>query len=435
VQALARRLAATAGARRPWPGAPVPVALVITELDVGGAEKALVTLARGLDRRRWEPSVIALGPEAPLAEPVRAAGVSCECLGVDPRRPLRAVGRLAEALRRVRPALVQSFLFHANVAARLAAPWAWARDGLGHGSGSVHGPGRSRPWVLGGLRVAERQKRWHLALERATARLAAGAVCVSDGVHRFSLEAGGWPADRLTVIPNAVELAPFDRDGAGAGPLPRAALPGLGSLPEGAFLALFVGRLNVQKGLPTLLEAFDRVAAARPGLDWHLALAGDGPERDRLRADASTRPALAGRVHWLGHRGDVPALLGASDLLVLPSLWEGMPNVVLEAMAARRAVVATAVEGTVDLVAPGETGWLVPPGDPDALAAALLDAAADPDRLRRFGDAARARAEAEFAPGRTVLAYERLWAGVLGYEDPAIPSPDFADDDRNRGGR
>jgi starch synthase (maltosyl-transferring) len=381
----------------------VPVALVITELDVGGAEKALVALASGLDRRRWAPAVIALGPEAPLAGPVRAAGVPCECLAVDPGRPARAVARLARALRRVRPALVQSFLFHANVAARLAAPLAGVAAG-------------GWPWVLGGLRVAERRARWHLRVDRLTARLAAGSVCVSEGVRRFSRDVGGWPDDRLTVIPNAVDPAPFDRAEAEA--LPRAAL-GLGGVPEGAFLALFVGRLDAQKGLSTLLDAAARVVESRPGLDWHLALAGDGPERDRLRAGAAARPALAGRVHWLGQSQDVPELLRAADLLVLPSLWEGMPNALLEAMAARRAAVATAVEGAEELVVPGRTGWLVPPADPGALAFALLDAASDPARLRRFGAEARARVEAEFAPSRTVLAYERLWAGVLGLEVPA----------------
>jgi glycosyltransferase involved in cell wall biosynthesis len=91
-----------------------------------------------------------------------------------------------------------------------------------------------------------------------------------------------------------------------------------------------------------------------------------------------------------------------------------MPNVVLEAMAARRAVVGTAVEGTEDLVIPGETGWIVPPGDARTLGVALLEAADDPGRLRRFGEAARDRVEADFTPERVVEAYERLWAGVLG---------------------
>jgi glycosyltransferase involved in cell wall biosynthesis len=388
---LARRLATAP--RRPWPDRPVPVALVITELDVGGAEKALVSLATGLDRRRWAPNVIALGPEAPLAAPIRAAGVAVECLGVNPSQPLGAVARLASALRRQGPDLVQSFLFHANVAARLAAPWAGG------------------PWVIGGLRVAERRKRWHLAVDRLTAPLASGAVCVSEGVRRFSREAGGWRDDRLTVIPNAVDVAPFDS----AVAVPRESL----GVPPGAFLTLYVGRLNVQKALPVLLDAAELVIASRP--DWHLALAGDGPEHDWLRSRLATSPALAAKVHPLGPRGDVPGLLKTADLLVLPSLWEGMPNVVLEAMAARRAVVATAVEGTEDLVIPGETGWLIPPGDAPALSAALLAAASDPERLRRMGEAARGRVEVFHSPEQTVRAYERLWGEILGYDIRSQP--------------
>ncbi len=385
----------------------MPLALVITELDVGGAEKALVSLATGLDRRRWSPSVIALGPEGPLAGPLREAGVPVECLGVSPRRPFRGLAALGGALRRARPELVQSFLFHANVAARLAVAASWPPWASG------------KPWVVGGHRVAERRKGWHRVLERRTALLGAGAVCVSEGVRRFAEGVGGWPADRLTVIPNAVDVSPFDQSEG------TPVVPGLDGLPAGAFVVLYLGRLDVQKGLPTLIEAAGLVAATGPGESLHLLMAGDGPERPALEAEVASRPGLAGRVHWLGRRSDVPALLRAADLLVLPSLWEGMPNAVLEAMAARRPVVATAVEGTEDVVVPGETGWLVPPGDAQALAEALADAGSDRDRLRRFGGAGRARVEAEFSPSRTLAAYERLWAGLLGYEapDPLPPPP------------
>jgi starch synthase (maltosyl-transferring) len=364
------------------------VALVITDLDVGGAERMLAALATRLDRRRWRPSVIGLDHEGPLAGPLRAAGVAVDCLGASPRRPLRALTLLARSLRRQAPRLVQSFLFHANVAARLAAPWAGA------------------PWVLGGLRVAEHEKRWHQVLDRLTARLSAGSVCVSRGVERFSREVVGLAPERLTVIPNGVDLAPFDQ----VEPLPRAAL----GVPAVADLALAIGRLDVQKGVADLLDAAEWVIARRP--DWHLVLAGDGPARPGLLARIAARPGLAERVHWLGRRDDVPALLATADVLVLASHWEGMPNVVLEAMAARRPVVATAVEGSEDLVTPGQTGWLVPPRDPAALGQALLEAALDPESRRRYGAAGRARVEAEFSLERMVIAYERLWAGLLGLE-------------------
>ncbi len=383
MQPLARRLATAP--KRPWPDRPVPVTLVITDLDVGGAERALVSLATGLDRRRWRPSVVGLGPEGALAEPLRSAGVETVCLAADRRHPVRAVQQLAKALRGFHPELVQSFLFHANVATRLAAPLA------------------GRPWVVGGIRVAEREKRWHLALDRLTSRLSVGSVCVSEGVRRFSADRARLGPDRLTVIPNGIDPIPFDL--ADRAPL---------GIPDGAILALYVGRLDTQKGVDVLTRA--AAEAGRANFGWHLALVGDGPGRDQYRRDAEALAGLVGRVHWLGRRDDVPSLLKAADLLVLPSLWEGMPNVVLEAMAARRAVVATAVEGTEDLVVPGETGWLVPPGDPDALARALIEAASDRERLRRFGEAGRARVESHFTAARAIDAYERLWAGILGYE-------------------
>jgi starch synthase (maltosyl-transferring) len=386
VQDLTSRLAE--GPRRPWPDTPVPVALVITDLNVGGAERMLVALATHLDRRRWRPAVICLDHPGPLAGVLCNAGVEVDCLGASPRRPLQALRRLTRSFRRHAPRLVQSFLFHANVAARLAAPWAGA------------------PWVLGGLRVAEHQKRWHRVLDRLTARLAAGSVCVSRGVERFSRDVVGLPAERLTVIPNGVDPATFDP----VEPVPRA---GLG-VPPGADVVLSIGRLDAQKGVADLLDAAEWVIARRP--EWHLVLVGDGPERPWLLARLAARPALAERVHWLGRRDDVPALLAAADLLVLASHWEGMPNVVLEAMAARRPVVATAVEGSEDLVTPGQSGWLVTPRDPAALGQALLEAALDPDRRYRYGAAGRARVEAEFAVEGMVTAYERLWGGLLGLE-------------------
>jgi starch synthase (maltosyl-transferring) len=390
VESLSKRVATSP--RRPWPDRPVPIALTITDLDVGGAERALVALARGIDRRKWAPTVIGLEPEGALASVLRDAGVAATCLGCSSRRPWQVVARLASALRQTGAELAQSFMFHANLATRLAAPLAGV------------------PWVVGGLRVAERQKRWHLLLDRGTIGLSTGSVCVSRGVFEFSRAVGALPAERLTFIPNGVDVDLYD----GVRPFPL-------GLPEGSQVALFVGRLHVQKGVADLLEAAVIVTSTRP--DWHLVIVGRGPLEQALRVRADAIPELAGRVHWLGHREDVPSLMKAADVLVLPSHWEGMPNVVLEAMAAGLAVVATDVEGTVDLVTPSETGWLVPAGSPRRLAEALLEAARDPARTRGFGEGGRAKVEAQFSPSAVVAAYDALWSAVLGYErdDSALP--------------
>jgi len=365
---------------------------VITDLDMGGAERALTSLVVRLNQARWRPSVFCLGRPGPLAEVVRQAGIPCECLGVSRWNPVQLLIRLTRSLRRFRPELVQSFLFHANLAARLSAPWARCS------------------WVVGGIRVAEHQKRWHLTLDRLTAWLTTGSVCVSQGVMDFSREVARLDPDRLMVIPNGIDPGPFD-----------AAMPALRTtlgVPEDAHLALYVGRLDPQKGLPDLLDAAERVIRER--CDWHLVLAGDGPSRDWLARQLSDRAGLRENVHWLGQRDDIPSLLKSADVLVQASLWEGMPNVVLEAMAARRPVIGTAVEGTEDLVVAGRTGWLVPPHDVIALHHALVEAAESPQQCHRYGEAGRLRVEQEFSLDATVAAYEELWAGILGLKLPGL---------------
>jgi starch synthase (maltosyl-transferring) len=190
-------------------------------------------------------------------------------------------------------------------------------------------------------------------------------------------------------------------------------------IPEEAHVALFIGRLVVQKGIPDLLNAAEWVISRCS--DWHLALAGQGPCKAWIFDQITRRPQLEGRIHCLGARDDVPGLLKVADVLVLSSLWEGMPNAVLEAMAASRPVVATCVEGLEDLVIPGQTGWLVPPSDPLALGAALLNAALSPELCRTYGREGRTRVEREFSLERVVRAYDRLWSGLLGYDCSSTP--------------
>jgi starch synthase (maltosyl-transferring) len=179
------------------------------------------------------------------------------------------------------------------------------------------------------LRVAERKKAWHLAMDRLTAPLALGSVCVSEGVMRFSRDVGGLDPARLTVIPNGIDAKVFDA----AAPVLRTSI----GVPENAHLAVWIGRLDPQKGLPELMRAALEVTALRP--DWYLALAGEGPRRGWLLDQLATHPRLREKVRCLGQRDDVPGLLKSANVLVHTSLWEGMPNVVLEAMAARRPVI------------------------------------------------------------------------------------------------
>jgi starch synthase (maltosyl-transferring) len=369
----------------------VRIALVITDLDIGGAERSLAMLATHLDRSRWQPTVFCLDKPGQLVQMIRDANIPCDCLEVNRRRPLQAVSRLANRLRQFQPQLIQSFMFHANLASRLAAPLSgW-------------------PYVVSGLRVAEHEKYWHLVTDRLTTSLVVRYVCVSAGVFQFSDQVGKLNPAKLTTVPNGIDPSCFDR----ATAVPRETI----GVPDNAHLALFVGRLDAQKGLPDLVKAAEQVSARRS--NWHLALAGDGPYRPRLLEQLSQHPQLRTKIHYLGHCDNIPGLLKTANVFVLPSLWEGMPNAVLEAMAARLPVIGTAVEGTEDLVLPGRTGWLVAARDPEGLAQALIEAMDSPDTCQRYGQEGRLRIEREFSLVATVDGYERLWAGILGLQMPA----------------
>jgi glycosyltransferase involved in cell wall biosynthesis len=167
-----------------------------------------------------------------------------------------------------------------------------------------------------------------------------------------------------------------------------------------------VARLDPQKGLGDLLEAAARVP------DASFVVAGDGPDRERLGETARSL-GLHDRVCFLGHRDDVPDLLRSCDVFVLPSLYEGFPLSVLEAMAAGKPVIATAVGGTPEAVSDGETGFLVPPGDPSALAAAIRAVLSDPVLARRLGSAGRERACRTFSAAEMVRHVVRLYEDIL----------------------
>jgi glycosyltransferase involved in cell wall biosynthesis len=158
-----------------------------------------------------------------------------------------------------------------------------------------------------------------------------------------------------------------------------------------------------------LLKALDLLQHVQP--DLRSVIAGDGPLRDRLEETARAYH-LDGRVRFLGHRDDIPRLLAAADLVVLPSAYEGLPNVVLEAMRFRKPVVATAAPGTTEVVVDGQTGLLVPIGNPPLLARAIRDVVRDPALATRFGEAGRGRVEAHFHADTMVAQFAELYESL-----------------------
>jgi glycosyltransferase involved in cell wall biosynthesis len=226
---------------------------------------------------------------------------------------------------------------------------------------------------------------------------------VSQAVARFSTLEGRLPPEKLVVIPNGVDAVRF----ADSRP---ADLWSLG-VPEGREVVIYVGRLARQKGLRGLIGSargwLDRLAS------HDLLLVGEGPEAAALRRQCD-RLGIGHRVHFAGWREDVPALLAASRLLVLPSLWEGMPNAVLEAMAAGLPVVAMDVEGVRESLGESVEEQIVQVGDWQGFADRIVALAEERPRAAALGAANRRRAIEVFSPQRSVRAYEELWTSLAG---------------------
>jgi glycosyltransferase involved in cell wall biosynthesis len=368
--------------------APIRLALVITELEPGGAERALVNLATHIDRARFAPAVYSIRPRPPrgkdqLVEQLESAGIPVRFADVRSRwqAPL-AVSRLKRLLAEQQPQIVQNFLFHANVLGTLAA----SRLGVPH--------------VLMGVRVADprRSRSW---LERRLTRRVSQIVCVSQSVADHCLQRG-FPADKLVVIPNGVDVARLQ----GVQPIDLAEL----GLPPGRRAIVFVGRLHEQKGLDDFLAGSAKVFEALTAHD--LVVVGDGPQRDALHRLAS-HLHVADRVHFAGWRADVPAILAAADLLILPARWEGMPNVVLEAMAAGKAVVATRVEGVAELLGDAADEQLVDAGDMDSFGRRIIQVVQNAQLAANLGQQNQTRVVSQFSLQAMVQAYERLYVRLV----------------------
>ena len=361
--------------------APIPIAFCITELDRGGAERALSQLVLGLNRDEWLPRVFCLGPRGHFADVIEAGGVAVECFGGSGVMSLpRVLLRLTLALRRFRPAVLQTFLFHANIVGRFAGRLARV------------------PRIVSGIRVADRRSRWYGRLDHWTNGLVDHNVCVSQGVADFSISETGLSPRKLSVIPNGVDYELF----ASATP---ADLMQFG-IPQGSPVVITIGRLEEQKGIDLLLTAASLVL--RDHRDCHFLIVGDGCDRAALESQAR-QLGLANSVHFVGQRADVPNLLAASTAFVLPSRWEGMSNALLEAMATGLPVVATAVEGSTELVRSGETGLLVPAGRSEALAAAIRTTLDDTVRASEMAITAQTTVKYGYTSGSAVAAYGRLY--------------------------
>ena len=354
----------------------------------GGSEQAILILLAGLDRQRWNPVLIhhAEPGLAPLVAGARQLGVrTWAAPRMRGRHGSLYVPGFVRALRALRPAV-----FHAHLVQPLACTYPRLSAILARIPAIV-----ATEHLFVGLPWPR-----SVRLEQVLARWIDRYIAVSHDVARHLRAALGFPPHKLQVVHNGIPLPPSP-------PAPdstlRAGLQGGTERP----IVLTVARLHPQKGLNYLLEAATQIPEAM------FALAGDGPERAALEAQVAAL-GLGERVAFLGHRTDIPALLASCDLFVLPSLFEGLPLSVLEAMAAGKPVIATAVGGTAEAVSHGKTGLLVPAGDAGALAAAIRILLSNPPLATHLGQAGLASAQREFSAATMVQRVTAIYDDILG---------------------
>jgi len=366
------------------PAPPIRVLHVLLSLEPGGLENGVVNVINRLDPARFESSVCCLkraGGFARRIEDPRVVVHEMDWLGGnDPRLALR----LAALLRRTRPHVVHTRnaepFFYGFVGAKLARVPALVHSE--HGRAFDDRPSR-------------------FAVQRWMSRHTDAIFAVSGQLKADLVRHVGLPDAAIDVLHNGVDLSRFD-----APERARAALRGAWGVPDGTLVVGSVGRLAAVKNYGLLVRA-----VASSGLDVHLVLAGEGPERASLAALADSL-GIGARVHLLGHCDDVDRVLGALDLFVLPSFSEGMSNTLLEAMAAGLPPIASAVGGNGEIVRDGVDGRLFASDDEAGLQACLVALCRDDAQRSRLAAAARQRVRVTFDIRRMIERYEQLYERV-----------------------
>ncbi len=361
---------------------------VITELFVGGAERCLTELvtalaASGDQLRVFSIGALPTGQQRALVDRLQEAGIDVRSCNADSQYQFAGAYRqLGNWFRQSPPEICQTFLFHANVLGTMAARSAGVAA------------------RIGGIRVAEERpvRCW---IERRSALRMQRVVCVSGAVEQFAQQRLGCRRDQTVVIPNGVDVIRFSS----AAPIGWSAI----GWPEDSQVVLFVGRLHPQKGIDLLQQQIDSIAPAKS--NRRLLLVGEGPLSERLESWAGQ--VGNDRVRVLPWQIEIAPLMRACHLLVLPSRYEGMPNVVLEAMAAGRPVVCSDIEGSEELFCHSRPLQVFPSGDSRAMNNLVQQFLSDEVLSEKIGRDNQAHVRSHFSLDAMIDAYRGLYRTVL----------------------
>ncbi len=365
---------------------------MIDKPSLGGGQTALLLLAENLDRSVFEVFVCSSG-EGPLAEEARRKGLAFVPVPLDKKVGLGFRGEIASVLGELKIDLLHTHGGVAGLLGRRAARFAGTRAVV-HSLHGIHYLHYRNPFL----------RRLYVLLERRYSRFTDRLVLVCQSDLRQARKYKLAPEGKMTVILNGIGVPPEP----GAGEVARRRRE-LGGAP-GRLIVGTVARLHRQKGVIHLLQACGRIFRAVP--ESRAVIVGDGPQAGRMKREAR-RLGLEDKCSFLGSREDAIALMALFDIFVLPSLWEGLPFVLVEAASLGKPIVATAVDGVPEILEGGRTGLLVPPGDPTALANAVIRLLLNADEARRLGERARSFVPPRFPLRRMVEQTQNLYLDLL----------------------
>ncbi len=359
----------------------VKILHLTTDSRIVGTEKNIIDLVTHLDKDRYENIVVALMPGRELMNKLRALGIKAECLAMRSKFDLLEGFRLYRVIKDGRADILHTYLFHANILGRVVGKLARA------------------PVIISSIRVMER-RRHHLWIDWLTNWMVDVETCVCEAVREFTIQKARIRPEKLVTILNGIDVEQYDLN-IDTGDKKKE----LGVDSNYPILGV-AGRLHEQKGHVYLLKAMPWIIREHPKAV--LLVAGDGPLRRKLE-NLCSKLLIDTKIKFLGIRYDIKEIMSMVDVFILPSLWEGMPNVLLEAMALGRAIVATRVGGVEELIDDGASGILVAPGDEEQLAEAIIGILARPNGGGVLGREARKEVSRKFSPENMVSGTEKLY--------------------------
>lgn len=360
------------------------IVYLITDLDIGGAENSLYQLVTHLNRKKFSPIVCSLSGEGKIAEKLRDKGIEVVCLGAKNKFDITIFFKLVKLLHRKKPHILHTYLFHANFVGRIAG---WISR---------------TPIIISSVRVAEEERPHHLYLDMLTQWMVDKEVCVSKEVEKFMRKKAKVSTSKLITIYNGINPSDFHLLNNKEKNKKREEL----SISGFNLVIGTIARLTTQKGIQYLLEAFKIVLKDFPRCC--LLIVGEGFQKKSLERLVE-KLGIISSVKFLGFREDAKEIINIMDVFVVSSLWEGMPNVMLEACALSKSVVATRVAGSKEIIKDGQTGFLVPPRDCKSLARSIKLLLHDPKTREEFGNRGKEFVNNNFSLDRMVKATEKVY--------------------------